>query len=530
MSAYPEQLPSTWLCLRISDIADINPKVDKTEIPEDLAVSFVPMPAVEELTGRIDLSMSRRFAEVKKGYMPFSEGDVLFAKITPCMENGKMAVVPALKNGYGFGSTEFHVLRPISGVDAKYLYYFVSSQRFRAGAEHNMTGAVRQRRVQTLYFSRQCIPVAPSVEQRRIVTKMEELFSELENGVEALTTAREQLKAYRQSVLKHAFQGQLTAQWRDLNDSALSSLRNPIGQVRAGNAKRYAREIAEWQDALCAAKMSGVERPKKPRKPETPDKPNVYQASRMNVLPHSWSWVQLGDIAFVTALAGFEYTKYVKYDESGDLAVIKAENAGPNGFRETAYSRVRSGNISNLERSRLRGGELLMVFVGAGAGNVATVPLGRAFFLGPNIGMMRTTSMHVEPRYIELFLRSPLGRDLALSSVKSVAQRSLSMGTIRQIPIALPTVDEQREIVRLLDEKLSESDRLIAEIEDHLKRAIALRQSIIKQAFSGQLVTQDPKDEPASVLLEHICAERERGPTKRSCTGKESKKGKKKTA
>src|SRR6185437_13075560 len=120
------------------EVADINPKVDKSQIQDDLEVSFVPMPAVEELSGRVDVSTCRPFAEVKKGYTPFLEGDVLFAKITPCMENGKIAVVPTLKNGYGFGSTEFHVLRPHQGIDAKYLRYFVSSQSFRADAEHNM--------------------------------------------------------------------------------------------------------------------------------------------------------------------------------------------------------------------------------------------------------------------------------------------------------------------------------------------------------------------------------------------------------
>ena len=90
-----------------------------------------------------------------------------------------------------------------------------------------------------------------------------------------------------------------------------------------------------------------------------------------------------------------------------------------------------------------------MAFVGS-IGNVAMVPTGRAFFLGPNIGMIRITSSYVEPRYVELFLRSPQGRDLVLSSVKAVAQPSLSMGTIRQIPIALPTLEEQRKIVTLV--------------------------------------------------------------------------------
>ena len=100
------------------------------------------MPAVEAESGVIDVSSTRKFGEVKKGYTPFREGDVLFAKITPCMENGKMAVVPALHNGLGFGSTEFHVLRAHPGISPQFVYYFVSSRSFRkrSRAQHVRRG------------------------------------------------------------------------------------------------------------------------------------------------------------------------------------------------------------------------------------------------------------------------------------------------------------------------------------------------------------------------------------------------------
>ncbi len=150
-----------WPALPIEQIADVNPRLDKSVIADDLPVSFVPMPAVGAGDGSIHVDESRPAREVKKGFTAFLEGDVLFAKITPCMENGKMAVVPKLVNGYGFGSTEFHVLRPKAGIDAKYLYYYVSSQSFRGEAERYMTGAVGQKRVSTTYLKEATIPVAP---------------------------------------------------------------------------------------------------------------------------------------------------------------------------------------------------------------------------------------------------------------------------------------------------------------------------------------------------------------------------------
>ena len=231
--------------------------------------------------------------------------------------------------------------------------------------------------------------------------------------------------------------------------------------------------------------------------------------------PTSWQWLQIGDFAFVTKLAGFEYTDYVKYDDAGDLPVIKAENAGILGFKPTNYSRVQSSAVAHLKRSYLNGGELLIVFVGAGTGNVATVPHGEKFFLGPNIGMARVETDQIDTEYLELFLRSPWGKDMILATVKAVAQPSISMGTIRQTPVIVPPVEEQKEIVRLLKENLSAIERMDDEIEDGLKKSESLRQSILKKAFSGQLVPQDPNDEPASVLLERIRAEKAAQPKKK---------------
>jgi len=206
-----------WAVAKIEEIAEINPRLPKGELSADMTVSFVPMAAVGAENGSINVSNTRTYYDVQKGYTTFKEGDVLFAKITPCMENGKMAIVPSVQNGHGFGSTEFHVLRPSSAIETRYLYYYISSKQFRMDAEHNMSGAVGQRRVTTPYLAACKIPLPPLPEQHRIVAKIEELFSELDKGIESLKTAREQLKVYRQALLKHAFEGKLTEKWREEN-------------------------------------------------------------------------------------------------------------------------------------------------------------------------------------------------------------------------------------------------------------------------------------------------------------------------
>lgn len=205
----------------MAEIAEVNPPLDRCPFPMGAEVHFVPMPAVEAESGRIDVSRTRPHDEVRKGYTAFVAGDVLFAKITPCMENGKMAVVPDLPACVAFGSTEFHVLRCKGEVAPAYLYYFVSGLAFRHEAEHKMTGAVGQKRVPTAFVADHAFPLAPTREQHRIVAKIEELFSELDKAVESLTLARAQLKTYRQALLKAAFEGKLTADWRTANPDKL---------------------------------------------------------------------------------------------------------------------------------------------------------------------------------------------------------------------------------------------------------------------------------------------------------------------
>lgn len=415
----------------------------------------------------------------------------------------------------------FKSLVPACGIFNEYVYYYLRASKQLA--EEHATGTTFKE-ISGSAFAKLPIPIPPESEQRRIVAKIEELFSELDNGVESLTAAREQLKAYRKAVLKHAFEGRLTSDWRIENAFKLDSGSVLLERIKLDRERKYKDVLIDWQKAVCEAEAAGLPKPRKPGKPSVSDKPSSTQASLMVELPPTWAWAQIGDFAFVTKLAGFEYTKYVKYDENGDLEVIKAENAGPDGFRETEFSRIRSETVAALERSRLHGGELLMVFVGAGTGNVAVVPEGRSFFLGPNIGMMRITSDCVSPKYVEYFLRSPQGRELTLSSVKAVAQPSLSMGTIRQIPVALPSLSEQIQIERLLESKLEATDVMEAEIDAALVRAEALRHSIFKRAFSGQLIPQDSADEPASVLLERIRAEQEVGPARRRRKNRDSNK------
>lgn len=166
-------IPNTWATVKLSDVCQINPR-DKSGLSDDDEVSFVPMAAVSEFSGSIVAAESRALRDVKKGFTPFQEGDVLFAKITPCMENGKAAIARNLINKRGYGSTEFHVVRPSSLVLAEWIFTIIRTAEFRRAAASSFQGAVGQQRVTSSFLVGFCIPLPPLSEQRRIVEILQE--------------------------------------------------------------------------------------------------------------------------------------------------------------------------------------------------------------------------------------------------------------------------------------------------------------------------------------------------------------------
>lgn len=153
----------------LGEICTVNPRTPGPTGSADAVVTFVPMAAVDARTGTIAVRQERRFAEVASGFTGFEEGDVLLAKITPCMENGKAALARNLTNGIGRGSTEFFVLRPGRRVLGEYVWHFVRQPGFREAAKRSFTGTAGQQRVPRSFVENALIPLPPLDEQRRIV-------------------------------------------------------------------------------------------------------------------------------------------------------------------------------------------------------------------------------------------------------------------------------------------------------------------------------------------------------------------------
>ncbi|TWO28908.1 hypothetical protein XK09_05470 [Campylobacter lanienae] len=207
----PNASPTHWEVKKLGEICEINPKTEILLLNESDEVSFIPMASVEAETNIFTESKSK-FSKVKKGYTKFRDNDILFAKITPCMENGKICIVNNLKFGIGFGSTEFHVIRPNKNTLSKYIYYFVSQISFRQMAQIYMTGAVGQRRVPSKILENFEIPLPPLSEQNLIVAEIDRRFAIVDKTLNLIDTSIQNAKNLKQSILKKAFSGELRSE------------------------------------------------------------------------------------------------------------------------------------------------------------------------------------------------------------------------------------------------------------------------------------------------------------------------------
>ena len=468
------ELPQGWADTTLGDIVTLRgDKVDPAKVPEQ---SFIGLEDIEPHTSAI-LRVGQA-SEVRSSVACFKAGDVLYSRLRPYLNK------VTCPNFSGVASAEILVLQPNDAADAEFVRRTIMTRGFLDFTA--MLDKGDRPRVSYDEIADFAIPLPPLPEQRRIVAKIDSLTGKSKRARDHLDHIPRLVEKYKQAILAAAFQGDLTQDWRSEN-------REVSGKYEANIP------ITDGPPAI----RSRV----KKTAALTPD-----QTSSMWDGPHEWKWGQVGDCAFVTKLAGFEYTKHVKYESSGDLRVIKAENAGPYGFRETAYSRVSSDSVSMLSRSQLFGGELLVVFVGAGTGNVAVVPEADDFFLGPNIAMVRPHPEAADSHYLEFFFRSSGGKQLLLATSKAVAQPSLSMGAIRSTPVLLPSIAEQAEIVRRIESAFNWIDRVATDATSARKLIDHLDQAVLAKAFRGELVPQDPADEPASVLLDRIRAERVAAP------------------
>ncbi|MCE1182552.1 MAG: restriction endonuclease subunit S, partial [Rhodocyclales bacterium] len=353
-------------------------------------------------------------------------------------------------------------------------------------------------------------PLPPSAEQHRIVAKIEEMFSELDQGVASLKTARAQLKVYRQSLLENAFSGKLTAKWRAAHRDQLETAAALQQRIASERAARYQQQLAAWQAAGQAGPKPKAPKPLPPLTPE--------ELADLPELPEGWGWGRLSGVA--TVLSGYAF-KSTAFTTSG-VPVIKIANIGYSRFAVKDQEYLPESAIHEFEQFAINPGDLLIALtrpITNDQTKVCRYPEGsRVALLNQRVAALKGIS--VDANFLFSFLGTPIFKEFIRSKFSETLQPNLSPKDLENAPFPICCLHEQAEIVQELESKLSEADQLDQTLATALQQAEALRQSILKKAFCGQLVPQDQNDEPAAALLERIRAGNANGIKKPGGKGK----------
>jgi type I restriction enzyme, S subunit len=506
-----QKLPNGWTWATVAEITYVNPRAFDIEPGDKDLVSFVPMASVEAGTGRLDATLAKPWETVKKGYTRFQEGDVLFAKITPCMENGKFTVAKGLMNGRGAGSTEFHVLRPTSGILPHYILHYVLQTSLRKEAQGHMKGTAGQLRVPIDFLITVEIPLAPLPEQHRIVAEIETQFSRLDAVVTALKRVQANLKRYRASVLQAACAGCLVPTEAELARAEGRTYESADQLLQRILQERHVKWESEQLASMKAeGKVHKDDRWKsKYREPAKPD------VSELPELPEGWAWVKVEQLVSPKprSLQSGPFGSNLLHSEFQDTGVlaIGIDNVYEGRFSTGRQHRISLEKYAQLEKYTARPLDVL-VTVMATVGRCCVVPANlEPAIITKHVYRISANQDIVDPHYLmtALWGGAEVRRQI-FSQVQGQTRPGINGEILNRIAIPIPPLTEQHCIVAEVERRLSVIDELEAVIATNLKRADRLRQAILKRAFEGKLVPQDPTDEPASELLERIRTECQR--------------------
>lgn len=370
-----------------------------------------------------------------------------------------------------------------------------------------MTGAVGLRRVPTAFLAQSVIPLPPLPEQRRIVSKLEELLTKLEAGVKALERTRALLRRYRQSVLKAAVEGELTREWREQHRHELEPAQKLLERVLS---ERRAKWEAEQLEKMRLKGLNPLTDAWK-AKYEEPQGPDV---SSLPELPEGWVWASIAQVASLQAGYAFPSSGFKK---SG-VKLLKGVNVRDGWLADIDVDYWDEVDAVKLQKFLLRTGDIAIAMdrpvYSSGSRATKVVQLTEDWngaLLLQRVGRFLTT-LAIEAGYLYVFVRGPTFRQHLIRSQKGSQDGKdlphVSSETIDSTPIPIPPLKEQAVIATFIERRLEVLDTLEDTLENELKRAEHLRQSILKRAFAGKLVPQDPNDEPAAELLHRIKLEK----------------------
>ena len=451
-------LPAGWRTARLDELCEVNPRDKGPENPST-KVSFVPMPAVSDVEGVILPHDMRQFGDVAQGYTRFRDGDVIFAKITPCMENGKIAVAAGLQGGMACGSTEFHVLRSKGAILPEYVWRFLRQVSFREEAERQMTGAVGQRRVPADYLKQSVIPFPTLPEQCRILAKLDDMFRRTGTARSELNRIHHLADRYKLAVLGAAFRGELTASYRAKIRKRQNGLAESIASLRSA----YFRKSA------------------------TKEKPPLTASWTPSIeLPPGWEWTSVDALSVLVQYGSSAKTSDVSAFTA--VPVLRMGNIvdGTLSYDHLKYLPAKHPEFPDL---LLQPGDILF-----NRTNSAELVGKSAVYLEENRKtsfasyLIRLKVVGYLPELVSAYINSEYGREWVRSVVnQQVGQANVNGTKLRELGVPLIPMDEQEVLMSKIRASFAAITNATAEVAHAKSLLDRLDEATLSKAFRGEL-------------------------------------------
>ena len=374
-------------------------------------------------------------------------------------------------------------IMPENGLDNGFLYWYLLS--IKEDLVRKSIGGAQPNISQTILKDID-IPIPPLPTQHRIVEKIEELFSELDNGMENLKKAQKQLKTYRQAVLKDAFEGKLTKEWREQQND-LPAPEELLQQIKAERKTHRQRELAEWEKEVKQWKKDG-EPGRKPRKPSILSKLDEESISNTEGLPNGWFYIPFEQIGYWQG-GGTPSKKNEEFWDNGTVPWVSPKDMKQKNISET-QDYITENAVENSSAKWIKKGSILFVVRSGILRRILPVAVAKTDLTVNQDLQAFTSVLETLPDYLYWYA---FGNENAIrnSCAKDgTTVESIDSSKLKAYQVPFCSHEEQKELVNEIESRLSVVDQLEQTIKENLQKAEALRQSILKKAFSGDLIEE----------------------------------------
>lgn len=489
-----DALPEGWSIALIADVAhSVSPGFASGKHASDGNGYPHMRPMNIDRSGRIDLTVVKSVPSTEGRVL--SPGDILFNNTNSPDLVGKTALIGEREAGFAF-SNHMTRVRVDESISPGYVAHYLQFLWVSGYMKHRCTNHVNQASISSNTLA-QTVPllVPPSSEQLRIVEKLEELLSDIDAGAAELKAAQRKLALYRQSLLKAAVEGALTVDWRVA-----------YGQPRETGTELLQRILSErrarWEQKQLAKFAEQGKTPPKGWEAKYPE-PIAPDLADLPFLPDGWVWASLEQLGDVTT--GFTPSTSIAAYFGGDIPFFKPTDLDA-GYDVREYRE--SLTALGAEQGRvLPARSVLVTCIGATIGKTGLARVRCA--TNQQINAFSALEGCVVPEFVYFVLTSSFGQNKIISNASATTLPILNKSKFEKLPVPLPSTSEQIQIQHLLESALSSIAEHEAVIVQSLRQVEAQRKNLLKAAFAGQLVPQDPNDESASELLARIRAARE---------------------